>query len=119
MGIWAVPNTVAKAERLQNLLRKKISRARAQLEIYNLLGDDDLMDSFKALKRDEDPRFAIVYRLKEILAMPEHGFTAGWEPKARQICAQIVLDFGLPEDIEADKPVVFVSWSVEDILELL
>lgn len=118
MGIWAVPNTVEKAERLQNLLRKKVSRQRAQLETCNLLGDDNLMDAFKEIGPREDARAPIAYRLKEILEMPEEGFTAQWEPKARQICAQIVQDFGLPVDTKADEPIVFVSWSVEDIIEL-
>jgi hypothetical protein len=118
MGIWAVPNTVEKAEKLQNLLRKKISRQRAQLETYSLLGDDKLMDAFKEIGPREDARSPIAYRLKEILEMPEEGFTAQWEPKARQICAQIVKDFGWPVDTKADEPVIFVSWSVADIIEL-
>lgn len=118
MGIWAVPNTVEKAEKLQNLLSKKITRQRAQLETYNLLGDDKLMDAFKEIGPREDARAPIAYRLKEILEMPEQGFTAQWQPKARQICAQIVKDFGLPVDTKADEQVVFVSWSVEDVIEL-
>lgn len=118
MGIWAVPNTVEKAERLQNLLSKKVSRQRAQLETYNLLGDDKLMDAFKEIGPREDARSPIAHRLKEILEMPEQGFTAQWQPKAREICAQIVKDFGLPVDTKAAEPVVFVSWSVEDIIGL-
>lgn len=118
MGIWAVPNTAEKAEKLKNLLSKKVSRQRAQLETYNLLGDDKLMDAFKEIGPREDARAPIAYRLKEILEMPEEGFTAQWEPKARQICAQIIKDFGMPVDTKAGEPVVFVSWSVEDVIEL-
>lgn len=103
---------------MKNLLSKKVSRQRAQLETYNLLGDDNLVDAFKEIGPRDDARLPIAYRLKEILEMPEEGFTAQWEPKARQICLQIVKDFGWPVDTKAAEPVVFVSWSVEDVIEL-
>lgn len=119
MGIWAVPNTVKKAERLKMLLTKNMSRAHAEAEMYLLLGSDNLFDDFKETVRGEDIRPIIARRLKEILDMPESSFSAQWEPEARSICESIIADYGLQADIQPDKPVVFVSWSVEDILELL
>ena len=45
MGTWNLPQSLEKAKKLQNLLKKPLIALDAENKLYDLLGDDDLFDS--------------------------------------------------------------------------
>ncbi len=98
MGTWTIPNTVKKAERLRDIMGKKLSRGHLEAEMYLLIGDDSLFDEFKKKWPDNDYRPAIVNKLKEILDLPDESLSMKWQPEARKICEKIVADYSLPKD---------------------
>ena len=95
MGIWAIPNTVKKAERLQALMNDDLPREQASTGLYLLVGDDRLFDDIKEYEPNDDIRFNVAYRLNDILKMPEDRFLVTWEPEARKICEGIVAKYNL------------------------
>ena len=52
MGTWALPQTVKQAKELQKLVAKPLSPKVAEDKLYNLLGDDDLLDLIEAEKEN-------------------------------------------------------------------
>ena len=45
MGTWSLPQSLEKAKKLQNLLKKPLIALDVENKLYDLLGDDDLFDS--------------------------------------------------------------------------
>ena len=45
MGTWNLPQSLEKAKKLQNLLKKPLIALDAESKLYDLFGDDDLFDS--------------------------------------------------------------------------
>jgi hypothetical protein len=45
MGTWNLPQSLEKAKKLQNLLKKPLIALDTENKLYDLLGDDDLFDS--------------------------------------------------------------------------
>ena len=45
MGTWSLPQSLEKAKKLQNLLKKPLIALDTENKLYDLLGDDDLFDS--------------------------------------------------------------------------
>ena len=45
MGTWNIPQSLEKAKKLQNLLKKPLIALDTENKLYDLLGDDDLFDS--------------------------------------------------------------------------
>ena len=45
MGTWSLPQSLEKAKKLQNLLKKPLIALDVENKLYDLLGDYDLFDS--------------------------------------------------------------------------
>lgn len=90
MGIWAIPHTIKKAQRLEALMKTDLPRARAEQDLYNILGDDRLYDSFNEYGLEDDVRFLIAHRLGELLDLPADMLTPSWDDAARTLCRVII-----------------------------
>lgn len=90
MGTWAIPHTIKKAQRLEELMKAKLPRVRAEQDLYNILGDDRLYDSFNEYGPEDDVRFLIAHRLNELLDLPADTITPGWNDAARTLCRVII-----------------------------
>ena len=68
MGTWALTQSLEKAKKLQNLLKKPLIALDAENKLYDLLGDDDLFDSIIEERRvfgdDLDVRDLVKYSLE-------------------------------------------------------
>ena len=80
-GIWALPDTPAKAERIKeliNILREGHLPENNDVEqyVYNLLGDDNLFDAIDRLEDAFAKQCAkvIVKRIAELAAQPQDSF---------------------------------------------
>lgn len=90
MGIWAMPHTIKKAQRLEVLMKAELPRAKAEQDFYNILGDDRLYDSFNEYGPADDVRFPIAHRLGELLDLPADMITLGWDEATRTLCRAII-----------------------------
>ncbi len=90
MGTWATPHTIKKAQRLEALMKVELSRARAEQDLYNILGDGRLYDSFNEYGPEDDVRFLIAHRLSEILDLPADMIAPSWDDAARTLCRAII-----------------------------
>lgn len=90
MGTWAIPHTIKKAQRLEALMKAELSRAQAEQDLYNILGDDRLYDSFNEYGPEDDVRFIIAHHLGELLDLPVEMVTPGWDDAARTLCRAII-----------------------------
>ena len=93
MGTWAIPHTIKKAQRLEALMKTELRRARAEQDLYNILGDDRLYDSFNEYGPEDDVRFLIAYRLSELLDLPADTLTPDWDDAARILCRAIITPY--------------------------
>lgn len=91
MGTWAIPHTINKAQRLEALMKAELPRTRAEQDLYNILGDDRLYDSFNEYGPEDDVRFLIVHRLSELLDIQTDTITPGWDDSARALCRAIII----------------------------
>lgn len=106
-GTWSAPQTVEKAKSLARLMSKPLPVSVASDKLYNLIGDDQLFDSFYDLEDhgpDTDTRYAIAYKLKEWLSElgtdKDPDWRNPWDPKAVVILKKALANFGdsLDED---------------------
>ena len=92
MGTWALPQTVEKATKLQELLKKPLIAKNAESKIYDLIGDDDLFDA--VINEQErsgdnvDIRILVKFFLESFLDDQENA-THPWEEEAVKICREI------------------------------
>lgn len=56
-----MPHTIKEVQRLEVLLKAELPRARAEQNLYNILGDDRLYDSFNEYGPEDDVRFLIAH----------------------------------------------------------
>ena len=93
MGTWALPQTVKQAKELQKLVAKPLSPKVAEDKLYNLLGDDDLLDLIEAEKEkfgnDCDVRILVGSSLREFLNGKEDDSMGPWDDEAYKICQNI------------------------------
>lgn len=62
-----------------------LPRARAEQDLYNILGDDRLYNSFNEYGPADDVRFLIAHCLGELLDLSADTLTSGWDEAARAI----------------------------------
>lgn len=73
-------------------MKTEFPRARAEQDLYNILGDDRLYDSFSEYGPEDDVRFLIAHRLDELLDLPDM-LTPGWDDAARTLCRVIIAPY--------------------------
>ena len=67
-GIWAVPNTQKKVDKLEDLLKEPLSPSVAEEELNNIFGTDALYDDLDTLKKKEpDARKVVIKHLKQLV----------------------------------------------------
>jgi hypothetical protein len=92
MGTWNLPQSLEKAKKLQNLLKKPLIALDAENKLYDLLGDDDLFDQIlseqEACGDDTDVRFLVETHLRNFLDNKENA-TKPWDKEAFKICQNI------------------------------
>ncbi|MDA9231370.1 hypothetical protein N9O56_02245 [Rickettsiales bacterium] len=92
MGTWALPQSLEKAKKLQNLLKKPLIALDAESKLYDLLGDDDLFDSIIEEQRvfgdDLDVRDLVKFSLEYFLKNYKNA-TNPWDKEAFKICQNI------------------------------
>ena len=92
MGTWNLPQSLEKAKKLQNLLKKPLIALDAENKLYDLLGDDDLFDQIlseqEACGDDTDVRFLVETHLTNFLDNKENA-TKPWDKEAFKICQNI------------------------------
>ena len=92
MSIWTLPNTVDKAVKLQQLMNEPLTKDEAERNLFNVLGDDLLMDIIGNMRGNQDARPFVALRLSAIMHMPLFSFEKPWEPDAVKICKKILQD---------------------------
>ena len=92
MGTWALPQSLEKAKKLQNLLKKPLIALDAENKLYDLLGDDNLFDSIIEEQRvfgdDLDVRDLVKFSLEYFLKNSKNA-TNPWDKEAFKICQNI------------------------------
>jgi hypothetical protein len=93
MGTWALPQSLEKAKKLQNLLKKPLIVLDAENKLYDLLGDDDLFDSIveeqKVFGDDLDVRGLVKSSLEGFLDHQKHALKP-WDKEAFKICQSLI-----------------------------
>jgi hypothetical protein len=93
MGTWNLPQSLEKAKKLQNLLKKPLIALDAENKLYDLLGDDDLFDSIIEEQRvfgdDLDVRDLVKSSLEYFLKNSK-DVTNTWDKEAFKICQSLI-----------------------------
>ena len=109
-GVWALPNTVAKAKKLAELMKEPLSSEVAVENLYDVLGDDELWDDFKykggTPRIDDDVRPLVKKRVRQYLKDYKEdpkGFKQKLDPEAEKILKGLVVEQKTIESLVRDK----------------
>jgi len=96
-GVWALPNTVAKAKKLSKLMEEPLCSAAALHNLHNILGEDELWDKFHYIKDQpaigDDVRPMVRKRIKQYLkdyAENPKDFKHKLDPEAEKVLKGLV-----------------------------
>ena len=92
MGTWALPQTVKKAKKLQELMNFPLPAGFASDQLYDLIGDDDLFDKIISVEnecgKDHDARDLVKSSLQFFLKNRDLS-KSSWSKNSFKICHKI------------------------------
>jgi hypothetical protein len=91
-GTWAIPSTKEQANKLAKIMSKPL-KAKDVKKIWNLVGDDSLMDEIDSMEKDDDIRFEVAMQLKDWVERSKkepNAFKPPFENDAIKILKEII-----------------------------
>ncbi len=100
-GTWSAPQTVEQARELAELMKAPIPVSVAADKLYNLMGDDDLFDTFYDVEEkdglDADVRYFVAAKLDEWISVlgtdEDPGWRDPWNKQAIRIIRNTIAKF--------------------------
>lgn len=97
-GTWSAPQTVEQAQELAQLMAIPLPVSTAADKLYNLMGDDNLFDTFYKVEEkggpDEDVRGEVTDKLHHwLFNIEEDDWRNPWDEEAVRILWKVLKDF--------------------------